>query len=50
MAAGPWRNAGGWWGQRWDRDEWDVSLANGLTCRLVQDRTTGQWLIDGVLD
>jgi hypothetical protein len=50
MAAGPWRNAGGWWSQEWDRDEWDVSLENGVTCRLVQDRATGKWVVDGVLD
>ncbi|MEX2272560.1 MAG: hypothetical protein WD690_13900, partial [Vicinamibacterales bacterium] len=50
MAAGPWRSAGGWWREGWDRDEWDVSLENGLTCRIAQDRTTGKWVVDGVLD
>jgi protein ImuB len=57
-AAGPWRSAGGWWNARgttgssggWDRDEWDVALETGLACRLAQDRATGKWMVDGVLD
>jgi protein ImuB len=50
MAAGPWRASGGWWTAAWDRDEWDVALDTGLTCRLAQDRATGKWVVDGVLD
>ncbi|MDQ3170835.1 MAG: hypothetical protein M3Q55_11910, partial [Acidobacteriota bacterium] len=50
MAAGPWRASGGWWAAAWDRDEWDVALDTGLTCRLAQDRATGTWVVDGVLD
>jgi protein ImuB len=53
MAAGPWRESGGWWreaGDAWDRDEWDVALDSGLACRLAQDRATGTWVVDGVLD
>ena len=50
MAAGPWRASGGWWASGWDRDEWDVALDTGLVCRLAQDRATGKWVIDGVLD
>ncbi|HEX6322866.1 MAG TPA: hypothetical protein VFZ36_04000, partial [Vicinamibacterales bacterium] len=50
MAAGPWRASGGWWQDGWDRDEWDVTLENGLTCRVAQDRVTGKWVVDGVLD
>jgi protein ImuB len=50
MAAGPWRSAGGWWASAWDRDEWDVALDTGLTCRVAQDRVTKAWVIDGVLD
>ena len=49
-AAGPWRSAGGWWRGGWDRDEWDVSLESGVTCRVAQDRATGTWVVEGVLD
>jgi protein ImuB len=34
----------------WDRDEWDVTLADGTTCLLVQDRAARTWFIDAVLD
>lgn len=57
MAAGPWRASGGWWSAgagnapgAWDRDEWDVALDSGTACRVVQDRATGTWVVDGVLD
>jgi protein ImuB len=50
MAAGPWRASGGWWQGGWDRDEWDVTLDTGVTCRVAQDRATGKWVVDGVLD
>jgi protein ImuB len=52
MAAGPWRTSGRWWAldrSRWDRDEWDVELADGVY-RLARDRASGQWAIEGVLD
>lgn len=49
-AAGPWRTSGGWWREAWDRDEWDVALDTGVTCRLAQDRGTGKWVVDGILD
>lgn len=61
--AGPWRTSGGWWQEPaasarpsdraeapWDRDEWDVTLEDGTTCLLVQDRAARTWFIDGVLD
>ncbi|MGE0392039.1 MAG: hypothetical protein AB7I25_04970 [Vicinamibacterales bacterium] len=61
--AGPWRTSGGWWqngatGTRpsgraaapWDRDEWDVTLEDGTTCLLVQDRAARTWFLDAVLD
>jgi protein ImuB len=61
--AGPWRTSGGWWNESstgtrvsgrtaapWDRDEWDVTLADGTTCLLVQDRAARTWCIDAVLD
>ncbi|HXD74350.1 MAG TPA: hypothetical protein VN628_11460 [Vicinamibacterales bacterium] len=63
-ASGPWKTSGDWWlgetgeagragraGQAgWDRDEWDVSLADGATYRVFLDRATGGWFIDAILD
>jgi len=54
--AGPWRTSGSWWEgaiaarSAWDRDEWDVALANGPTYRLFRERHTGRWFIEGVVD
>ncbi len=52
-AAGPWRTSGSWWtpgvGQ-WDRDEWDIELVDGGCYRLVRDRLTGRWEIEGEMD
>jgi protein ImuB len=51
QAAGPWRVSGGWWEpERWNRDEWDVALGDGSVCRLVRDRETGKWFVEGVFD
>lgn len=63
-ASGPWRSSGAWWqapvaehaSQRrpheaaWDRDEWEVALADGTTYRVFQDRQTRQWWLDGEID
>jgi protein ImuB len=51
--AGPWRTSGAWWDvdrTHWDRDEWDVSLSDGVMCRIFRDRVTGRWFMEGVLD
>jgi protein ImuB len=51
--AGPWRTSGRWWAldqSGWDRDEWDVELADGGVYRLAKDRATRQWVIEGVVD
>jgi nucleotidyltransferase/DNA polymerase involved in DNA repair len=32
------------------RDEWDVALTSGVTCRIFQDRTTERWFLEGVYD
>jgi hypothetical protein len=54
VCAGPWRTSGGWWDPAqksgWDRDEWDVELEDGSVCRLVRQRATGQWEIEGTYD
>jgi hypothetical protein len=60
-AAGPWRTSGAWWLEppekggatvtsRWDRDEWDVTLGEGTTCRIFRARDTGQWFLEGIAD
>jgi protein ImuB len=63
-AAGPWRTSGHWWEPRpaqdrpvgtggstgWDRDEWDVLLADGTACRVFLERDVGQWYVEGVFD
>lgn len=53
QAAGPWRSSGAWWDApdaRWDRDEWDVALADGAVCRIYRERETGRWFLEGVVD
>jgi protein ImuB len=52
QAAGPWRTSGEWWqdGQAWDRDEWDVAMADGTVYRLVVERGVGQWFLEGTMD
>jgi hypothetical protein len=57
VSAGPWRTSGQWWEdtQRagltaWDRDEWDVTLADGTTYRVFSERGTTAWFIDGLFD
>ena len=50
-AAGPWRTSGAWWeGNSWNRDEWDVALADGVTYRLFRQRDADRWCIEGVVD
>jgi hypothetical protein len=34
----------------WDRDEWDVTLADGTTCRVFRARDTGTWFMEAVVD
>jgi protein ImuB len=59
--AGPWRTSGGWWIDRaaapstgapscWDRDEWDVALAGGVTYRMFRERDSETWFIEGIVD
>ena len=49
-AAGPWRTSGEWWGKAWNRDEWDVALADGAGYRIFRDRDTDGWFIDAIVD
>ena len=51
--AGPWRTSGRWWATdrtKWDRDQWDVELANGACYRVARIRETGNWEIEGEID
>ena len=58
ISAGPWRTSGEWWrttgsGRRktsWNRDEWDVALADGSAYRISCDRDQGRWMVDAALD
>jgi protein ImuB len=34
----------------WDRDDWDVALANGATYRLFRERHSDKWFLEGVVD
>lgn len=53
-AAGPWRSSGDWWEQEgWARDEWDIAVQaeTGIALyRLVRDRLTGRWILEGTYD
>jgi protein ImuB len=49
--AGPWRASGDWWTpSSYDRDEWDVAMADGTIYRIYVERPVGQWFIDGTID
>ena len=52
--AGPWRSSGDWSEQEgWSREEWDIAMAaeDGLALyRLVQDKLSGYWFVEGMYD
>jgi protein ImuB len=52
--AGPWRSSGDWSEQEgWSREEWDIAVSanTGLMLyRLVQDRLSGNWFVEGTYD
>ncbi|MBP1634595.1 MAG: polymerase [Acidobacteria bacterium] len=59
--SGEWWRRGGRNGERrtengerttepFDRDEWDLALADGGLYRVFQDRGTGRWFVDGIID
>jgi protein ImuB len=66
-AVGPWRSSGDWWTeqttaksaaeevQAWDREEWDIALANDdddsvALYRIYHDMGTGHWFADASYD
>jgi protein ImuB len=47
--AGPWRSSGEWWRpDQWNRDEWDLKLADGALFRIF--RTASHWFLEGSYD
>ncbi len=52
--AGPWRSSGDWSEQEgWSREEWDIGMAAeaGLVLyRLVQDKLSAKWFLEGMYD
>ncbi|MCX6543877.1 MAG: hypothetical protein NTV05_05630 [Acidobacteria bacterium] len=64
--AGPWRTSGEWWKTTktqgasgvealrglagWNRDEWDVALGDGGLYRIFEDRDSGRWFVEAVVD
>ena len=52
--AGPWRSSGDWSElEGWSREEWDIAVPaeSGLVLyRLVQDKLSGKWFVEGVYD
>jgi protein ImuB len=52
--AGPWRSSGDWSEQEgWSREEWDIAVLveNEIVLyRLVEDRLTREWWVEGVYD
>ena len=51
-AYGPWRANGNWWAtEDWDREEWDVLIAQEQQAYLlVNDRRQKRWYLDAVYD
>ena len=34
----------------WNRDEWDVTLSDGGVYRIFEDRETGRWFVEAIVD
>jgi len=52
VAYGPWRASGCWWAAGdWDRDEWDVLIAQEQSVHLlVNDHKQNRWYLEAVYD
>ncbi len=52
--AGPWRSSGDWSEQEgWSREEWDIAVSvetSLVLYRLVQDKLSGNWFVEGMYD
>jgi protein ImuB len=53
-SAGPWRSSGDWSEQEgWSREEWDIAVpaeSSLVVYRLVQDKFSGHWFLEGMYD
>jgi protein ImuB len=48
-SAGPWRTSGDWWrDEAWNRDEWDIAVADGALYRIY--RAGAAWFVEGIYD
>lgn len=48
-SAGPWRTSGDWWQEdAWNRDEWDIAVADGALYRIY--RAGPAWFVEGIYD
>jgi hypothetical protein len=36
--------------QPWDREEWDVAVADGAVYRIFRDCDTDRWFVDAIVD
>jgi len=49
--SGPWRTSGDWWrADAWDRDEFDLELSDGGLDRLIFNRQSQKWQVEGGYD
>jgi protein ImuB len=49
-SGGPWRCSGDWWtAAPWNREEWDVALADGTLYRIYREKEKG-WFVEGNYD
>jgi len=49
--SGPWRTSGDWWrADAWDRDEFDLALSDGALYRLIFNRQSQKWQLEGAYD
>jgi protein ImuB len=49
--SGPWRTSGDWWrSDSWDRDEFDLALSDGGLYRLIFNRQSKKWQLEGLYD
>ena len=49
--SGPWRTSGDWWrADAWDRDEFDLELSDGGLYRLIFNRQSQKWQVEGGYD
>jgi len=48
--AGPWHSAGEWWGDAWERQEWDVEVHGMGVSRIYRDSLQKLWFVEGNYD